>query len=112
MVKVGNIRVGNGAPLVLIAGPCVVENREMILKTAETLQRLSRKYRVPLIFKASYKKANRTSGTSFSSIGEQKALAILQEVKREFGLPLLTDIHAMHEAAMAAEVVDVLQIPA
>ncbi len=112
LVKVGNIRIGDGAPLVLIAGPCVVENRDMILKTARTLQRISKKYRIPLIFKSSYKKANRTSGTSFSSIGEQKALAILQEVKEEFGLPIVTDIHAPDEAATAAEVADVLQIPA
>lgn len=112
MVKVGNIRLGDGAPLVLIAGPCVVENRDMVLRTAETLQRVTKKYRVPLIFKSSYKKANRTSGGSFATIGDQKALAILQEVKKEFGLPVLTDIHAQHEAAMAAEVADVLQIPA
>ncbi|HEY4612662.1 MAG TPA: 3-deoxy-8-phosphooctulonate synthase [Bacteroidota bacterium] len=112
MVKVGNIEIGGGKPLVLIAGPCVVENREMVLKTAAKLQRVAKKYRVPLIFKSSYKKANRTSGQSFSSIGEKKALAILLDVKREFGVPILTDIHAPHEAAMAAEVADVLQIPA
>lgn len=112
MVRVGKIRIGDGAPLVLIAGPCVVENRDMVLKTAETLQHIARKHRIPLIFKSSYKKANRTSGTSFSSIGEQKALAVLLEVKKELGLPVVTDIHAPHEAAMAAEVADVLQIPA
>ncbi len=112
VVKVGNIRLGGGAPLVLIAGPCVVESRDLVLKTAETLQRVTKRYRVPLIFKSSYKKANRTSGTAFSTIGDQKALAILQEVKKEFGLPVLTDIHAQQEAAMAAEVADVLQIPA
>jgi 2-dehydro-3-deoxyphosphooctonate aldolase (KDO 8-P synthase) len=112
LVKVGTIRIGDGAPLVLIAGPCVVETRDMVLKTAEMLQRATTKYRVPLIFKSSYKKANRTSGRSFEGIGEQKALAILREVKERFGLPILTDIHAPHEAAMAADVADVLQIPA
>lgn len=84
----------------------------MVLTTARTLQRIARKHRVALIFKSSYKKANRTSSGSFSSIGDQKALAILQEVKTEFGLPVLTDIHAPHEAAFAAQVADVLQIPA
>ncbi len=112
MVRVGKIRIGDGAPLVLIAGPCVVENRDMILKTADTLQRSARKHGIALIFKSSYKKANRTSGRSFSSIGDQKALAILEQVKKEFGIPVLTDIHMPHEAAMAAEVADVLQIPA
>jgi 2-dehydro-3-deoxyphosphooctonate aldolase (KDO 8-P synthase) len=112
LVRVGKIRIGKGAPLVFIAGPCVVENRDLVLKTARTLQRITRKYRVPLIFKSSYKKANRTSGESFSSIGDQQALAILQEVKKEFGLPVLTDIHSPQEAAVAAEVADVLQIPA
>lgn len=111
-VKVGDIRLGDGAPLVLIAGPCVVESRDMVLKTAETLLRVTRKYHVPLVFKSSYRKANRTSGGSFATIGDQKALAILQEVKQEFGLPVLTDIHVPHEAAMAAEVADALQIPA
>jgi 2-dehydro-3-deoxyphosphooctonate aldolase (KDO 8-P synthase) len=112
LVRVGKIRIGKGAPLVLIAGPCVVEDRDMVLKTARTLQRIAKKYRVPLIFKSSYKKANRTSVESFSSIGDQQALAILQEVKSEFGLPVLTDIHSPQEAALAAEVADVLQIPA
>ena len=112
MVKVGHIGIGAGKPLVLIAGPCVVENREMILKTAATLQRLAGKYHMPLIFKSSYRKANRTSSQSFSSIGDKKALSILLEVKVKFGIPILTDIHAPHEAALAAEVADILQIPA
>jgi len=111
-VRVGNIRIGDASPLVLIAGPCVVENREVVLKTARVLQRACAKHRVPLIFKSSYKKANRTSPHSFSSIGMGEALRILEEVKREFDVPILTDIHSPEEAAIVAEVADVLQIPA
>jgi 2-dehydro-3-deoxyphosphooctonate aldolase (KDO 8-P synthase) len=111
-VRVGNIRIGDGSPLVLIAGPCVVENREVVLKTARVLHRTCAKHRVPLIFKSSYKKANRISAHSFSSIGMAEALRILEEVKREFDIPILTDIHSPEEADIAAEVADVLQIPA
>ncbi|MBI3787430.1 MAG: 3-deoxy-8-phosphooctulonate synthase [Ignavibacteriales bacterium] len=111
-IKVGTFRIGGGAPLVLIAGPCVVESRAMVLKTAGTIQRVAKRYRIPFIFKASYKKANRTSGTSFSSIGVEESLAILAEVKEKFGVPILTDIHTVEEARSAAEVADVLQIPA
>lgn len=111
-IKIGTVTVGGGLPLVLIAGPCVVENRDMVLKTAESIQRVTRKLGVPFIFKSSYKKANRMSKGSFSTIGRDKALAILSEVKRETGVPLLTDIHWPEEASAAAEVADVLQIPA
>ncbi|MBI5464132.1 MAG: 3-deoxy-8-phosphooctulonate synthase [Ignavibacteriales bacterium] len=111
-VRVGNIKIGGGAPLVLIAGPCVVENRDMILRTAETIQRIARRLKTPLIFKSSYKKANRTSGTSFTTIGEEKALQILAEVKSTFDIPILTDVHSEQEVKIASEVVDVLQIPA
>lgn len=111
-IVLGKIRIGNGAPLVLIAGPCVVESRELTLKTAETIRRLVQRHRVPFIFKSSYKKANRTSGKAFSSIGIDEALSILAEVKRELGVPILTDIHTEAEAGIAAEVADVLQIPA
>lgn len=111
-IAVGNIRIGNGAPLVLIAGPCVVESRALTLKTAEAIRRLARRHRIPFIFKSSYKKANRSSGKAFSSIGMDDALSILAEVKRELGVPILTDIHAEGEADIAAEVADILQIPA
>lgn len=96
----------------LIAGPCVVENREMVLRTAEKIQAVSRKLGMPFIFKSSYKKANRASVKSFSSIGEQAALKILDDVKREFGVPILTDVHSEREVQLGAEVADVLQIPA
>lgn len=112
MIKLKEIKIGNGNPLVLIAGPCVVENREMTLRIAQKIQAITKKHKIPFIFKASYKKANRTSGTSFSSIGMMEALKILDEVKREFDLPILTDIHTESEAGIAAEVADILQIPA
>lgn len=84
----------------------------MVLQTARTIARIARRYRLPVIFKASYKKANRTSGRSFSTIGMAEALEILAEVKRELGVPILTDIHSPEEAQRAAVVADVLQIPA
>jgi 2-dehydro-3-deoxyphosphooctonate aldolase (KDO 8-P synthase) len=111
-VCVADITIGGGAPLVLIAGPCVIESREMVFRTAERIQRIARRLRIPFIFKSSYKKANRTSGKSFSTLGEDIALRILADVKQEFGLPILTDIHTEREARQAAEVADVLQIPA
>jgi len=111
-IKIGALLVGGGSPLVLIAGPCVVENRDMVLKTARTIQKMSQTLNMPFVFKSSYRKANRTSRSSFSGLGDDKALAILQEVKRELGVPVLTDIHLPQEAEAAAEVADVLQIPA
>jgi 2-dehydro-3-deoxyphosphooctonate aldolase (KDO 8-P synthase) len=111
-IKIDNFRVGQSEPLVIIAGPCAVESEEIIFKTARELKRLSEQYEFPLIFKSSYKKANRTSVGSFTSIGIDEALKILQKVKSEFSLPILTDIHTEQEAAIVAEVADVLQIPA
>jgi 2-dehydro-3-deoxyphosphooctonate aldolase (KDO 8-P synthase) len=111
-ILIGDIRIGGGNPLVLIAGPCVVENRDMIFKTAETLKRIADKNKIPLIFKSSYRKANRLSGESFTTIGDEKALGILSEAKREFRIPVLTDIHTVSEAGSASEVADVIQIPA
>lgn len=96
----------------LIAGPCVVESREMTLRIAEKLAQLSFELKLPLVFKASYRKANRSSLNSFTGIGDENALKILSEVKSQFGLALTTDIHTEEEAAMAAEVVDIIQIPA
>jgi 2-dehydro-3-deoxyphosphooctonate aldolase (KDO 8-P synthase) len=112
MITVGKVSLGGGNPLVLIAGPCLVESRELVLKTAQRIKKVSQKLHIPVIFKASYKKANRTSGTSFMGLEMERALAILREVKEEFELPVLTDIHSELEAAPAAEVADVLQIPA
>jgi 2-dehydro-3-deoxyphosphooctonate aldolase (KDO 8-P synthase) len=111
MIKVGNVEFGGSKPF-LIAGPCVVESEEMIMQTAEKLSEISEHLKFQLIFKSSYRKANRLSGKSFSGIGDQEALRILQKVKTDFGLPVTTDIHEVPEAAAAAEVCDVLQIPA
>lgn len=111
-VSVLNVKIGAGNPLVLIAGPCVVENREMIFFTAEKVKLLCEKLKVPVIFKSSYKKANRTSMMGFVSIGMDEALKILDDVKKAFGMPILTDIHTAEEVKSAAQVADVLQIPA
>jgi 2-dehydro-3-deoxyphosphooctonate aldolase (KDO 8-P synthase) len=111
-VAVGKVLIGSNNPLVLIAGPCVVENREVVFQTAKTIQTITERHRMPFIFKSSYKKANRSSGESFSTIGDEKALQILADVKHEFNIPILTDIHSSIEAKIAAEVADVLQIPA
>ncbi|MBI4417842.1 MAG: 3-deoxy-8-phosphooctulonate synthase, partial [Ignavibacteriales bacterium] len=111
-VRIKHITVGDGAPLVLIAGPCVVESREMVFTTAETVHKAAEKRRMPVVFKASYKKANRTSSGSFTGIGMDEALAMLADVRKQFGMPVLTDIHLPDEASITAGVVDVLQIPA
>ncbi len=96
----------------LMAGPCVVESEELCLRVAERVKTITDKLGIPYIFKASYRKANRTRLDSYTGIGDEKALKILEKVAREFDLPTVTDIHESHEAAMAAAYVDVLQIPA
>lgn len=96
----------------LLAGPCVIESEEVIMQTAERVVAICDKYKIPLVFKSSYRKANRTRLDSFTGIGDEKALKILAKVKSTFNVPVVTDIHAADEAEMAAEYVDVLQIPA
>lgn len=96
----------------LMAGPCAIEGEEMALKIAERIKSSTDKLEIPYIFKGSYRKANRSRIDSFTGIGNEKALKILQKVGREFGVPTVTDIHECHEAEMAAEYVDILQIPA
>src|SRR5690348_3416871 len=96
----------------LIAGPCVVESEALVFEVAEKVSALCRKYSIPYILKASYRKANRTSAGSFTGVGDEKGLEILQKVAKHLGLPCTTDIHSEPEAAMAAAYVDVLQIPA
>lgn len=96
----------------LLAGPCVIEGEEMALRIAEELVKITNKLNIPFVFKGSYKKANRSRVDSFTGIGDKKALKILQKVGKTFNIPTVTDIHETHEAAMAAEYVDVLQIPA
>jgi len=111
-VLIGGIPIGGGNPLVLIAGPCVVEGRDITLETARGVAAIASRHGFPLIFKSSYKKANRTSSSSFTGLGMEEALAILGEVRDTLGVPVLTDIHSESEASRAAEVADVLQIPA
>jgi 2-dehydro-3-deoxyphosphooctonate aldolase (KDO 8-P synthase) len=111
-LSIGDFKAGAGCPLFLIAGPCVIEGRQACLKLAGRLADLARREKVPLIFKASYDKANRSSGESFRGPGLLDGLEILQEIKEKYGLPILTDIHSEVEVDTAADVADVLQIPA
>lgn len=96
----------------LIAGPCVIESRDLLFEVAESILNTTQRLKIPFIFKSSYRKANRSSKDSFSGIGDLKALTYLQEIKEYFKVPVLTDFHTESEAAMAAQYVDVLQIPA
>ena len=111
-VKVGGIAVGNELPFVLIAGPCQIELRGHALEVAAALRELSASTGVPLIYKSSFDKANRTSAAAARGVGMAQGLAILAEVRERTGLPTLTDVHAPEQCAAAAEAVDVLQIPA
>jgi 2-dehydro-3-deoxyphosphooctonate aldolase (KDO 8-P synthase) len=111
-VSAGQVSVGGGAPLALIAGPCVIESEPHALMIAERLAAITARVGVPLIFKASYDKANRTSLGSFRGPGLLDGLRVLAAIKTRVGLPILTDIHEPAQAAAAAEVADVLQIPA
>ena len=99
-------------PLTLISGPCVIENEALCLKTAAFLKKTCHRLGVNYIFKASYDKANRTSGQSFRGMGVEKGLEILARVRAEIGVPVLTDVHSESQATLAGEIVDVLQIPA
>lgn len=98
--------------LFLLAGPCAVENEEITMRTAEYLTKLTDSLGIPYVFKSSYRKANRTKSNSFTGIGDEKALKLLEKVKSTFDVPTVTDIHECHEAEMAAEYIDMLQIPA
>ncbi|MGH7899775.1 MAG: 3-deoxy-8-phosphooctulonate synthase [Candidatus Binatia bacterium] len=111
-MTVGDLRVGGGRPFTLIAGPCVIESRESVLRHAERLRDIARRVGVPLIFKCSFDKANRTSGKSYRGPGFEPGLEILAEARREVGVPVLTDVHEAEQARPVAEVVDVLQTPA
>ncbi len=102
----------NPDKLFLLAGPCVVESKELCFEVAGTVKQITEELGIPYIFKASYKKANRSRIDSFSGIGDDKALKILAEVKEKYNLPIVTDIHSAEEAALAAQVADILQIPA
>ena len=99
-------------PLTLIAGPCVIESRDLVLQVAEQVSGICQELGIDYVFKASFDKANRSSGKSYRGPGSDEGLKILQEVGESFGVPVLTDIHESHQAAAAAQAVDVLQIPA
>jgi 2-dehydro-3-deoxyphosphooctonate aldolase (KDO 8-P synthase) len=111
-INIPGISFGESGNFFLIAGPCVVESEEVVFEVASHLLKLSEKYHIPYIFKASYRKANRSKGDSFTGIGDIKALKILADVRKKYSVPVITDIHNPEEAAMAAGYVDILQIPA
>ncbi len=111
-VQVGNLSIANDLPLVLLAGPCVIEGEDFTLKTAEQIAAIAARCGVPLVFKSSFDKANRTSKDGFRGPGLDEGLRILQRVKDELGLPVVTDIHETHQVAAVAEVADILQTPA
>ena len=106
------LKAGDGCPLVLIAGPCVIESEAFTLKMAEQIRKVTDRLNISLIFKSSFDKANRTSASSFRGVAMQEGLAILQKVKEQVEVPVVTDIHESYQAAIVAEVADVLQIPA
>ena len=111
-VTIGNLTCGSGHPLLWIAGPCVIESSELTLDIAERLAELAQRLHLQLVFKASFDKANRSSSKSFRGPGLAKGLETLAEVKRKTGLPVITDIHETSQAEPAAQVCDILQIPA
>jgi 2-dehydro-3-deoxyphosphooctonate aldolase (KDO 8-P synthase) len=111
-VTINNVVMGRGNPLVFIAGPCVIETEESTLNAAYRLKEISESLNVPLIFKSSYDKANRTSINSYRGPGIEKGLKILQRVKKDTSLPVLSDIHSTEEVGDASQVLDMLQIPA
>lgn len=111
-ISIGPVKIGGGRPLTLIAGPCVIENEAATLRHAERLMTICNGLDMPLVFKASYDKANRTSVNAFRGPGMVEGLRILQKVKDSLGIPVLSDIHSIEQVAPAAQVLDVLQIPA
>ena len=111
-VTIGNLTCGSGHPLLWIAGPCVIESHELTLEVAQRLAELAQRMKLQLVFKSSFDKANRSSSRSFRGPGLEKGLETLAEVKRRTGLPVITDIHEVGQAEPAAQVCDILQIPA
>jgi len=111
-VKLGDFEVGPDRPFFLIAGPCVIESGQLALETAAVLKDICHRLNIPFIYKSSFDKANRSSGTSFRGPGIREGLSILSEVRRQIGVPVLTDVHEDTDIAAVAEVVDVLQTPA
>lgn len=112
MITIKNLTEGERDNFFLMAGPCIIEGEEMALRIAEKIVSITDKLHIPYVFKGSYRKANRSRLDSFTGIGDEKALRILRKVHETFGIPTVTDIHQTTEAVMAAEYVDILQIPA
>ncbi len=113
IIKINDkVVVGGQKPFVLIAGPCVIESKKETLKIAETLKRMTARLKIPFVFKASYDKANRTSINSFRGPGIEEGLKVLAEIKAKLGVPVVSDVHDKYEAQLAAEVLDIIQIPA
>ena len=111
-ISIGPFNIGGNSPLVLIAGPCVIESEKIVRQIAEKLKRITEDLRVPFIFKASYDKANRSSIKSFRGPGLKEGLKILQKIKTDLNIPILSDVHKEEEVLPASEVLDILQIPA
>jgi len=111
-VRVGDLTIGNDLPFVLFAGPCAMESREHALEMSQALKEITAKLGIGLVYKSSFDKANRTSGSSPRGIGLETALPIFAEVKEKVGLPVLTDVHTAEQCGAVAEVIDILQIPA
>jgi 2-dehydro-3-deoxyphosphooctonate aldolase (KDO 8-P synthase) len=111
-VQLGDIKIGGGGPIVLMAGPCVIESETHAVQIAESLDSITRRTGMPFIFKASFDKANRTSGHSFRGPGLTEGLRVLASIKQQLSVPVLTDIHEPGQAEQVAEVADILQIPA
>jgi len=111
-VRVGEIRIGSGNPLVLIAGPCVLEGEAIAMEIAKQLKELCRSLKIPLIFKASYEKDNRGSEKSYKGPGLKEGLTVLAKVKEKMGLPVLSDVHRLEDVDRAKEVLDIIQVPA
>jgi 2-dehydro-3-deoxyphosphooctonate aldolase (KDO 8-P synthase) len=112
IVKIDHIEIGGNGPLVLIAGPCVIESEDQIRKTVEGLKEITSEINIPFIFKSSYDKANRTSIKSYRGPGLEKGLEILEKVKGEFDIPILIDVHRIEEVELVSKVADILQVPA
>jgi 2-dehydro-3-deoxyphosphooctonate aldolase (KDO 8-P synthase) len=112
IVEVNGIKIGKGQPLVLIAGPCVIESEKLSIEVAEKIKKITEKFKVQYIFKSSYDKSNRSSVENYRGPGLKEGLKILAKVKKEVGVPILSDVHCKTEIPYAAEVLDVIQIPA
>lgn len=111
-IRTDSVKLGGGNPLFIIAGPCVIENEDIIFTTAKKLKEISKELGFPFLFKSSYDKANRTSISSFRGPGLEKGLDILSRVKRKFDIPVISDVHSIEQIKPASEVLDILQIPA